>query len=1373
VPGGWAWKAYRDGRDRSALWRQARQQRRAGRPDLALKYLDRYLELNPRDAEALDGKADLLAELARTPEHLVAAAEVGDQVLRLDRRSPARQETRRRQLELTLRLEAAAPRLVKYQAAAAVADALIAGGARDARAYYLRGRVREALAASGQEELLARAVADYERAHGLDPGSADAAERLARLYRTRLGRPEPADRILRELVAANPSAATHLALYEHFAALGPEDRADAALRAALRAAPADPAVLLAAARAALRRRAPAEAGAHLDALPPRLAAEPRVRLLRGAAELQRDRLDGAIDQWRGGLLQSGGTEAELTWWLAYVYLQGGRVADAAPLILQYRRLVGGDAPPPAARYLEALRDLKTNRAARAIGTLELVRHAVAPGLEGQVHFTLAQAYESARDEPKALDLYRQAARTSPRWTAPRLAAARLAQGRDPDAAVAELERGLRGAPEDAALLVGIAQIRWRQEARKPRDRQDWRGVEALLERARRADPAAPAVVLLGADYRVATGHLDEAVAALAAAAGAGGGVEVWTAYVNALGRQGRADAAAAAADAAVAAVGDQVALRLARARLLLARGHGRAALAALVEGTDRLPEGQRPAAWAAAAQLAFGRGDAAAAADALERWARLAPHDPQPRLMLLDLARSADDRPALRRQVEALAALGPENLYWRVGRVYQLLQEAPEGTAGPDDPGLREAERLTTAILEAAPTQPAGYILRGLLRQRRGRLDEAIAAYDAAVARAGGPVAIQRLAELLARRGGPEDRERLRLLADSTDEADRFLAETSLRVGDAERARQLAAEVVRGHPESLELRVWQARVLNTLGAPAEAEEALRGLIRRAPEELGPRLALLAFQVGGGRAAAARATIEALRAETHPERPELVWARCYRMAGEPARAEAALREALRKWPDDPAARRASAAFLAAAGRPEEAVATLRPAAGRDAAAARDLARLLAARPRDARAWREALALVDGGPGGGDDPEGRLARGAVLARGPEPGDRRRAVALLEALAADLPAAAPPAAAARGLLVELLLAEDPARAAPHAAALAAGGAPEALAAWAEALARAGRGAEARVVLDRLAAAAPGDPRIPPLGARLLAAGGRRAEAAALLERTLGERLDADPDRAEAEGPALVALLAELGEPEAAERAGRLLADRRPRASCAAAAVLARRGRAEEAVALIRAAAAAGAPRAEVLTALELAIALAPAAERLGPADALLREARRREPEAADWMLAAALLRHFQGRFAEEIALYRAALDRHPADLLFLNNMAWTLSEELPEPDPAEALRRIDAAIDRVGRLPPLLDTRGVVLTRLGRLDAAIAALEAATAAAASPAALFHLARAYQQAGRVAEARSARDRAAAAGVDGARLATRERAEWEALARP
>jgi hypothetical protein len=117
-------------------------------------------------------------------------------------------------------------------------------------------------------------------------------------------------------------------------------------------------------------------------------------------------------------------------------------------------------------------------------------------------------------------------------------------------------------------------------------------------------------------------------------------------------------------------------------------------------------------------------------------------------------------------------------------------------------------------------------------------------------------------------------------------------------------------------------------------------------------------------------------------------------------------------------------------------------------------------------------------VTTGPAAGDAPEDRLTRAAVLARGTAPAHRRAAVELLERLAADLPAAAPAAVAARRLLVELLLAGDPARACVHAGALAAEGArpgPDALALYAEALLRAGRLEEADRQLDRLAARSP----------------------------------------------------------------------------------------------------------------------------------------------------------------------------------------------------------------------------------------------------------------------------------------------------------
>ena len=1300
-------------------------------------------------------------------------------MLRLDPEAPARQETRRRLVELYLGVERYAPGLVKYQAARAVADDLIARGAPRRRGLLPAGTGLGGAgrlgpgrgAGTGRRRLRAGPPAGPRRRRG---GRA-----AGRAVPARLQQPERADRVLEELARADPSARTQLALARHFAAAGLDDRAAAALQEALRRAPADPEVLLAAAREALRRNDLDAADAHLAALPPAAAAETRARLLRGAVALQRDRPDQAIDQWRTGLLQTGGTEADLSWWLAYVLLQLGRTAEAEPLLLQYRRLAGGDQPDPAGRYLGALWDLKAGRPDRAAAELERIRPVVAEGLRGQADFTLAQAYEAVRDEPRALEAYRRAARQAPRWTAPRLAIARLVQARDPAAAAQELERGLEQAPEDAGLLAGLARVRWLQQARLPADRRDGAAAEALLERARRAAPGTPAVALARADYLAATGRLDAAVALLGAAARGPGraAAETWAAYANGLGRQGRPDEALHALDEAAAAVGDQVVLRAARARLLALQGHGRAAREALARDPDRLPADQRPPAYRALGELCLGLGDAAAAAAAFERWALLAPYDPLPPLALLDLARAAGDGAAIRRRVEALRALGgPENLYWRVGRVYELLHQA-EGDAPGRAAALEEAERLTAAVLDEAPAQPAGHVLRGLLMERRGRPDEAIAAYDEAVRRGDSAAALGRLADLLARRNGPDDRDRLRRLADSTDRADRLLAEASYRIGDAERVRQLAAEVIRGTPGSLEARVWQARLLNGLGAGREAEEALRGLIRRQPEELGPRLALLFFQVSQGRDADARATIDQVRTEVRATRPEFLWAQCYRIARDLPRAEELFREALRKWPDDPLVRQGAADFFEATGRPDEAVAVLRPVLAHDpadAGAARRLARLLSARPRTSPSWQEALALVTTGPARGDAPEDRLAR----ARRPGAAAPRR------------PTAAPPSRCWRTWSPTCRRPpRRPWRRGPC---------------WPSSSAPPTRPAPRRTPRPWPPARSPAPTPWPstPTPCRAPAGStrppGRSTASPPWSPRPCARSRSAPgcwrPAAARPRPPPCWSRRCRTGRPpprarpraasswaccwswatSTPPRAGRRLAVRWPRSSWVAALVAARRGDPEGAVAQLGAALAAGAPRRGPA---------GPGADhRPGPRPRPARAGRRppaggpprREPAAADLLLTTAHLRHFQGRYDDEVRLYRAALEHDPPDPLFLNNMAWTLSEDLPRPDPAEALRRIDEALRRAGRLPQLLDTRGVILTRLNRLDEAIRDLEEA-AGDAPPGAVvsFHLARAYHQAGRTAEARAAGDRARAAGLDPARLAARERAEWEALARP
>ena len=111
-------------------------------------------------------------------------------------------------------------------------------------------------------------------------------------------------------------------------------------------------------------------------------------------------------------------------------------------------------------------------------------------------------------------------------------------------------------------------------------------------------------------------------------------------------------------------------------------------------------------------------------------------------------------------------------------------------------------------------------------------------------------------------------------------------------------------------------------------------------------------------------------------------------------------------------------------------------------------------------------------------------------------------------------------------------------------------------------------------------------------------------------------------------------------------------------------------------------------------------------------------------------------ATLAHLQGRFEDEIKAFQKVLELDPSNALCLNNMAWTLCQCLDRPQ--DALKLSEEAIRITGRIPVTCDTRGVVLTRLGRFDEAIADLEIATKALPSPSRYFHLARAYQKAGK-----------------------------------
>lgn len=1399
VPGLIGLKLYRDRAGRRAYLDEARKHVAAKQTNLALGYLNRYLELNPEDLDALELKARILSDAAVSLPQAQEAVQALSLVLGRLPKGPRAQDARRRVVKLSLRMPDRA------HSAEEQARALIADGADDAEAHRLLAQALQSVGVADKNAAaLDESRKEYEKAESRDPGDVAGAEQLAYLYRKQLENPAAAAKVLDKLVertAKDPAkhAAALLARFRHHAEitqnlqLGAEQKVAAARLAeadaleAVRTAPADVDARLIAAELALQapRYDTATARLHLAAIPEAKRNDLRVKSMEGLIGLVERRPEDAIQAWRAGLVLTGGTDDRMTWRLANILLESGRVAEAEPLIEQYRRLTGGDGREAAARelfdanyhYLHGVALLKSGRLREAITELEAIRYKAAKEVEPHLYYALGLAYEGVREPAKALEVYRQSAELSQDWSSPWTAVARLQAETRPDAAEATLRRGLALMPNDPKLVTALAQVLWRAQMQKPEPRRNWGEVERVLDEARKAAPGSSDLALVMADYYTARQRPDDAIALLRTATGLNPrATELWLALANSLVRRGRPGQALEAIDRAEApaAAGPQAGLAITRAQVLLIKGRYGDARKALSDALVKVPPGQRPLLWKTLGDFYLSQNDATSARAAYDEWSRIDPENPDPRVSLFRLALAAGDDAAIGRAVEALKGFGgPGGYYWRSARVEDLLRDRPKESADAAGAAKRldEAEALVKEIEKNDPQIPLGYLLEGRVAERRKQVDRAVAAYRQALRLRAGGAALNPLVALLVRENRTDELRRVREdFGIDPSEFDRLSAVQALRVGDKGRAEQLAEMAVAGDPKGLDVRLWQAEVLKALGKPEAAEAALRVTIAQRPTEAAPWLALLMLQTGQRRPADAAGTIEQMKSRVKVETPELLWAQCYRSIGDLARADGYFQEALRKWPNDAAVQTAAVTFYEQTGRRDAAEAALRALRRRDPSngwATRKLALSLAGRAGNRAAWDEALALVGADARPDDVPDDLVTRASVYALGPEPAHRATAVAILEGLLGEMPGLAK----VREQVARLLFATgDVARARDHAAraAAGAGASPDAILFYASVLLASNDVAGAEGQLERLAALEPDGLPVAELRARVLAARGKPAEGAAALEKAFNDRAHT-PDALNV-GRLTIAVLNNppLNQADAAERVARRLAELGPQGRLTLADVLAGRGKADEAAAQLDEAARAGEPAAAAEAALGLAIRFV--ADRRWPARAerylaAAPDAANPSPERLSQI---ALLHHLQGEYDREIATYEKLLAAGPSNFQFLNNMAWTLSEEMNRP--RDGLKWAEEAIRRVGPLPQMLDTRGVILARLGRLDDAVKDLETAAQALKDSSVDYHLARVYRKLGKDDAARKYRDRVRRSGFTPAQLQPCDRADWDAV---
>jgi tetratricopeptide (TPR) repeat protein len=1378
--------------------------------DLAIRHLDRLLAYSPNDVPALDAKAKLLSDASRfSGDRLTEAIRIHDLLIRLDPDGKGRLDTRRRLAELyinysdTIRRQmilwddnASEVKELRYQAALSEIDKLLEierqsnPPIEDGAAHRLRGITymaempnKSTKSKTVVPQLLEDAKRELLEALRIDPRDVIASEKLAELYAVRLNDPISAERTLDGMRDAMPNSVNvRLARYRAFIRSKEPEKARAELDAAIVIAPLNAELRLQAAGDALARRKAAVARKHLEAIPEEVRkADLRFKVYQGQVEFAEQHPDEAIDQWRQGLSLVGGGDSDLTWHLAYstIRLGGPRLADAKPLINQYLRLSKND-KDCRGLFLQAYYDQRLGHPTEAIEKFEKVVRIHRGNLLADANMQLGTCYESIGENERALNAYLSAAKAAPANSTPRRAIARLRLAKSPDQAAAELDRALtrnreasedEKTAEDPGMLFDLIRIRMAQQFQLSPQRRNWKEVENLFSRvanAKQGPVEDTTYVGLFAEYLVASDRTPEALKKLEDATQTEDRklAATWLNLAGLLDRQNRRAEALKVLDRGMAdeAAGDHASLRIAKAQLLINEGKGQAAREALSKNLSNVEMVERPDLYRALGNLLRGLGDRDGARANYVEWVRLTPESIEPVQALLNYAETYGDDEAGKIGLDALrSGRGMNDPYALTAQALELLRGDRRHPGPPPSDRIDRAERLVMELDRIAPALSWKSLIQGRIQELRGNLKEAAVFYRKANnVRMIGP-ALPRLIEVYIKLRADDQLASLeneyvtasQQSPNLSKEFARVSLDVSRKLADKERVEYYSSRLVDGKAESLQIATAQAMLLDSLGKTQEAEAKLQELVRSRPQEPLAWYSLIGYQQRRRTAADAAKTIEEARKIYRGDRPELFLAQCYRYGGDAANAATFYQKAKDKGPEDLVTLRAYAEFCEATRRDSEVEPVLRKALSVDPTAswaAKGLAMRIAAK-QDPATWGEAWRLVSASSSSsGDTPEDRLVRATVLALSPESARRFEAIAAFESLVEDLPIANPIAIDARirlsRAMLELNRKEDAWKYIAPMADDQSRFNPVALTVGIEALARAGKGEEAQRRLDRLIEEAPKWPQIPLLKAWVLMAKGKKTEASDVLKSAFYSA-EKTPE-GESTGLAIFDLLVRFGDAETAYEIGQQLASLWPKDAWNLAKVQIVRKEYDQALASCRKSIETGGlveAREAMRAATSAAIAKRNDLAFVKQVEVIGQTARAKSPNDSSIFVFLAMVLHLEGRYEEEIACYARALELNSANAEFLNNMAWTFSEGLGKYP--EALKYIDDAIRRVGPTPDLLDTRGVVQSRLGNQKQAVSDLEASIKLKPQPTTYFHLARVYYQAGNLPESRIYRDMA------------------------
>ncbi len=1368
--------AFQVQRNATALLRLAKEAEGKGELRKTAKYLRLYLMQVPSDRDVLATYALTLSSLAGTPDARVRAFFALGQAVG---RNPARSDVRKRLVELAMHRD-----LERFTDAEEHLRTLLRSSPTDGE---LEHRLAQCRAVAGK---FTEAAQHYRAAIKYKKDLLDGYARLAGLLRHRLSKPDEADRVMSDLVAANASSLdAWLARARYLRDAGARDADSKARQKRFDEAAAD------------LRRARQLAGTRTDALAEvlletaglaegkgdlaearkilgeALAAHPkgaRPYLALARLEARDKRLGEAIAVLRKGVQQLP-EENELHWSLAQMVIQNGEPEKAAEIAARLRTR---GFPEPLLDCLDARTRFHKGQWLEASRLLDRVypqlRHW--PEIRLQADLLLGACHLQLGDEIQQHAAFQRAVTAEPLSEPARLGLASALM------AMNQLQRAFEAcrpvayrSPAARLLATRILILRTLAE---PPARRRWEPIKGFLKEVEQAAPDSPELAILRAELLAAQDQMERARAELdAAGEKRPENVELWAARAAVARKQNRWQDALALLDRAERRIGAQVELRLARARLWSERGGDEAKQALLKIGEDlgrfKGDDWRRLVLALAEAHLRL-----AQTAEAEQLYARLAEREPGNlgvRILLFDLALRAGKDAAAARLVEDLRRIeGDDGTLWRFGQACRLIRQAKAG----DKAALAQAVPLVTRVAARRPGWARVALAQAEIHELGGKPELALRSYRQAIdAGERNPEVIRRAVELLHQRGQLAEVEQMlqKLQAHGTLLTDlgRVEAELALHRQDTARALLLARKAVSADSKDHRDLIWLGQVLCAANRWPEAEPLFRRAVAVAEQAPEAWVSLVHYLARMDQKDKAEALVARAREKLPKDEAALAAAQCYEILGRNERAQGLYEAALAARPKDLLVLRHLARFALRMGKLPQAerhlrtIVALQGKAGGDTSWARRLLAVVLVAGGDYQQSRQALAVLGildrdqlRDLTAGETAEDLRAKALVLASQRTLAHKRRAIEILEGLSGKQPQAED-----QFMLAQLYEAVGDARRAREQMLTLLARQPDEpryLAHFTASLLKSERLPEAEARLARLEKLEPKTFRTLRLKALALQARGKAAEALPFLSEFAG----GDPGRL----GAVAQLLDQLGQGAAAEELYRKLAaeSKRPESVLVLALFLGRQGRAEEALRLCEGAWKTCPADKVVQVSLEVLFTAKGGVAHAETVARQLEAARAAAPDKTGLAMGLAAVRRLQGRYADAVTLYREVVRRDKADALALNNLAWLLA--LGEGKGAEALEVIQQAVEAAGPLPTLLDTRAVIQLTLGRSAAAVKDLEEAVTLAPSPSRHFHLARAYALAGNRTLAARALQQARAGGLDEGRVDSLERDHYRRL---